>query len=169
LATWLYSLGGIDIHAQSDFPFRMACNFGHLSVAKWLYSLDSIDIHINNEAAFRGACLSGHLSVAQWLSSLGEIDVHANQSVVFLQACKVGHFSIVQWLYHNFSGFEVSMELLKDACHSGHIELAYWLWSQIKAGMMLMTTSSDLLEKLKSWNSDVSDWLFNLEEGTVLL
>jgi hypothetical protein len=53
LARWLYSLGGINIHAEEDYAFRWACQGGHyLLVAQWLYSLGGIGIHTLDDEAF---------------------------------------------------------------------------------------------------------------------
>jgi hypothetical protein len=35
-AQWLYSLGGIDLHANRDDAFRSACTYCGLSTAQWL-------------------------------------------------------------------------------------------------------------------------------------
>ena len=65
----------IDIHADNEYAFRLACQYGHLSVARWLvdlheYGYGKIDIHIIGELAFQFACQNGHLDVAKWLIGL---------------------------------------------------------------------------------------------------
>jgi diacylglycerol kinase len=56
IAKWLYSLGGVDIHAENEDAFRNACLNGYLEIAKWLYSFGGVDIHAKNEYAFRITC-----------------------------------------------------------------------------------------------------------------
>jgi len=51
---WLYSLGA-NIHADTDYAFRLSCENGHIKVAKWLYSLGA-DVHADNDYAFRYSC-----------------------------------------------------------------------------------------------------------------
>ena len=116
VAQWLYSLGGVDIHADNEYAFRWSCRNGHLIVAKWLYSLGEgmdlldpsspvlrgqgrVNIHADNECAFQACCYMGHLAVAQCLYSIGNIDIHANDEHVFRWSCLNGHRAVAKWLY----------------------------------------------------------------------
>ena len=58
----------INISAKDEHSFLLACDYGHLEVAKWLLSVKP-DIDISNHA-FCYACLNGHLEVAKWLQTL---------------------------------------------------------------------------------------------------
>lgn len=69
---WLYSLGGVDIHARNDFAFRSSCVNNKLNISKWLYSLGGIDIRAKNDCAFKKSCRYRHLEVAKWLTSICE-------------------------------------------------------------------------------------------------
>jgi Ankyrin repeats (many copies) len=62
----------IPFHYNKDQPFLLACEHGHLDIAKYLYYYDNqkIDIHIYIEYAFRMACINHHVPVAQWLKSI---------------------------------------------------------------------------------------------------
>jgi len=66
MAQWLYSFGGVDIHANNEKAFRFACYRGHLEVAQWLYSLGGVDIHAHNDTAFT-MC---NYIIKNWLYSL---------------------------------------------------------------------------------------------------
>ncbi len=39
VAKWLYSLGGVNIHASNDYAFIYSCGNGHLEVVKWLKTI----------------------------------------------------------------------------------------------------------------------------------
>ena len=61
----------INVHADNDSAFRVACEGGHLETAKWLVgSCGPVDVHAYNDNAFRVACGRGHLETARWLVSL---------------------------------------------------------------------------------------------------
>ena len=99
VAQWLYSLGGINIHADNEYAFKYSCQNGHLIVAQWLYSLGDVDIHHQHEYAFRASCDEGHLDVAQWLYVLGQVNIHAYNEEAFRWSCQAGHLAVAQWLY----------------------------------------------------------------------
>jgi len=49
--------GCINIHADNEWAFRLACKYGHLDIVKFLLTLEPdhnrIDIHVENDRAFR--------------------------------------------------------------------------------------------------------------------
>jgi hypothetical protein len=96
---WLWSLGGIDLHAENDDAFRRACQFGHLETAQWLWSLGGIDMHAENDGAFRWACQFGQLQTAQWLWSMRGVDVHALADFAFQKACELFQLETAKWLF----------------------------------------------------------------------
>jgi hypothetical protein len=106
VARSLYSLGGVDIHAENDLAFRRACLWGRLSMAQWLHSLGGVDIHAHVDCAFGLACGNGRLETAQWLHSLGGVDIHAKNDVTFRDACVNGHLATAQWL-HSLGGIDI--------------------------------------------------------------
>ena len=129
LTMWIYSQGGIDIHNNSDSPFRIACG-SYLETAKWLYLFGEIDIHSNHEAPFHEACEKGKLVNAQWIYSLGGVDIHTFEEYAFRIACESGHLSIAKWLY-SLGG--VNVNILEEysfvnACINGNLAVAKWLY-----------------------------------------
>jgi hypothetical protein len=129
IAKWLYSLGGVDIHAYGEFAFRNTCLSGYESIAKWIYSLGGVDIHVNNDCVFLWACVRGHESIVKWLYSLGGVDIHVGEDDAFRLACRDGHESIVKWLY-SLGGVDIHVyddSAFRYACENGHETIAKWL------------------------------------------
>ena len=61
----------INISAENEDAFCMACENCHLDVCQWLLQQKpTINISAYNELAFREACINVHLHIAQWLQSL---------------------------------------------------------------------------------------------------
>ena len=66
----LFQQNNFDINVCKE-AFRVACQRGHLELAKWLLSVKpSINISADNDYAFRYACVYEHLETAQWLQTL---------------------------------------------------------------------------------------------------
>ena len=89
----------IDIHAEDEYPFKMACYNGHFELVKYLTNLNqNINIHANNEAAFRNTCYNGHLNIVEYLISLDEnINIHAKDEFAFKFACDFGYLELVMF------------------------------------------------------------------------
>ena len=97
---WLWSLGGVDIHAYEDRAFRNACTVGSLDAAKWLWSLGGVDIRAGGNDAFGNACAYGKADVAMWLYELDPGVVNGlNRTIIFGHACANGSLRFVKWLY----------------------------------------------------------------------
>ena len=71
----------LNIHAEYDYAFRLACQSGYLDIARWLIDLSKdtetfggpIDIHACSDDAFLSAYYYyyGHLHIARWLIPFG--------------------------------------------------------------------------------------------------
>lgn len=128
---WLWSQGGVNVHAAHEQAFRMACYHGYEDVARWLHSLSGVHVHELDEWAFRYACSNGHENVARWLHSLGGVNVHARNDDAFEWACLRGDLKVAQWL-HSLGGVNVNASehnLFEWACREGWTSLAQWLYS----------------------------------------
>jgi hypothetical protein len=70
LAKWIYSVSDIDIHANDEFIFRLACNLNFIDTAKWVYSLGNVDIKSYRNQAFKMVCSNNYLEFGIWLQEL---------------------------------------------------------------------------------------------------
>ena len=154
----------IDIHANNDEAFRMACCWGHLETAQWLYSLGDVDIHTDDEYAFRWACSHKHLETAKWLYSLGGVNIHTR---FFCMACCNGYLEIAQWLYSlgETEGVPIDIHFIDDtafryACDWGHLETAQWLYS---IGANIHACDDDAFRAVCCrGHLDIAQWLYSV-------
>ena len=65
-------MGNINISQEDYDIFCLACQEGHIEIAKWLYSLGNIDIRSLDGLCFRSVSISGNIKIIKWLSSLCE-------------------------------------------------------------------------------------------------
>jgi hypothetical protein len=129
MVVWLYELGNINVTIQNYAPFRYACEYGHVKIAKWLYQQHSIPIAIppatlhhafaqgyfdlaiwlweignhphtvSYDSEFCDCCIGGHLNLARWLYSKTTINIHDNDNIAFRSACAHDHIQVAQWLF----------------------------------------------------------------------
>jgi len=164
LTMWIHSQGGIDIHNNSDYPFRIACG-GYLETAKWLYLFGEIDIHSNNEGPFHEACEKGKLVNAQWLYSLGGVNIHALEEYAFRIACEMGHLAIGKWL---LSLGRVNIHILEEysfvnACINGNLEIAKWLYKVAPINVNAQDNTA-LISACEWGEIDIVRWLITLNK-----
>ena len=72
-----------------NWIFEVACEGGHLEVAKWLIKiLPKINIRAVSDYAFRNACANGHLETAKWLTNICSNYVITQESPEILYVIK---------------------------------------------------------------------------------
>jgi hypothetical protein len=101
MATWIYSnYPTVNVSANNEHAFRIACWYGKLEIAQWLYSIrPTLDVSALKEEAFCSACHNGHLHVVQWLLEIKpSIHISADDNAVFYHACFTGYMDVLKWL-----------------------------------------------------------------------
>ena len=157
VCTWLFQLGGVDVHACEDSAFRSACRSGHLHVATWLFGLGGVDVHMWKDEAFRGACRNGQLGVAKWLVGLGGVDIHAHMDDAFQIACYSAHLGLGERLV-GVGGVDMHVRngpILQSACRHRHAQVGRWLLG-LDPGY---AWPPDLVAKLCHWSDPRDAWL----------
>lgn len=73
IAEWLLqNAPDLDIHAEDDAAFRLACVNGFLPIALWLYNLGNVNIHSRDDIIFKKTLLSGKIEIVKFIYSLSE-------------------------------------------------------------------------------------------------
>ena len=141
-ARWLAATHSVDVHAQNDRAFRLACNGGHRQLAEWLCCLyPATDIHACDEQAFAAACVRGDLPLAQWLWNRGGVTAYAARPAfpsrwphwwkrdVFVRASGSGRDDVIQWLLHLQPARDRDdyWYAFLSACDAGQFATARWL------------------------------------------
>jgi hypothetical protein len=62
VAKWIYSLGSVNIHAQNDKAFQMACLYGRFD-SYYEVGQSKINIHAQQNKAFLFAIESGNINL----------------------------------------------------------------------------------------------------------
>jgi hypothetical protein len=61
----------MDLHAEDEVLFCIACESGKLDIAKWLLSIvPDINIRADEDFSFKKACENNHPKVVKWFVSL---------------------------------------------------------------------------------------------------
>ncbi len=105
IVIFLYSLGGVDIHANDDEAFKVVCTNGHLEILQRLIRASiRIDLPFDNfnilPLGFISACKYGYLEIVKILYELIFHDFGFEEEG-FIEAIKNDHFEIAKWLYIN--------------------------------------------------------------------
>lgn len=126
----------MDISANDEMAFRLACSHGHWEVAQWLLTVNpDLNLSANNNDAFYWACKYGHLEVVKGLFPLlNKYKINKNNMEPwFLVACEEGHHvEVAKWLLHENPELDITTdddEAFHHACEEGHRLMATWLVS----------------------------------------
>ena len=137
-----------DNSASADTYFRLACLFGHKTIAEWFYNITKeynilfFDSTINS--AFRYACIGGHLEMAKWVYNLStniniKIDLHYKNEWIFFTTIAEGYKNIAEWLYelskteNNIINIHANnCAAFREACLNNNYELVKWLYELSK-------------------------------------
>ena len=143
-----YNNNTINISANQDDAFQIACYQGHIHVAKWLLNIKP-DINFLQfvESVFQFTCIGKPdktlIDVAKWLVSIEPtIGVYilrqrVNYKKMFKNACKY-RFELAQFL------FDTKTEVRKYACKEKYF------WAAIKKNQL-----------------DIATWLASLQQTTI--
>ena len=133
---------GININSYNDVVFVWACRRGHIEMVKWLQTL-GVNINSIDDYAFRCVCEDGHIEIAKWLYSLG-VNINASNDYAFRWACLNGHIEIVKWLIEiNKKPFNIYKVYLQLLENSEHTELIEYLANVYKEDIDYFVTLLD--------------------------
>ena len=117
----------IDIHANEEAGFRMACLKGHYIIVEYLINLykndnmyTKINIHANYEEGFISACEKGHLHIVKYLINLDKDYKKIHIESGFRWACIRGHIHIVKYLVNLY---KIRQSQNADYCNQGCINI----------------------------------------------
>jgi FOG: Ankyrin repeat len=117
---------GANIHASYDLALQWACKNGHLEVTKFLVEKGA-NIHVYNDWALKLACSKNHLEVAKFLVDKGA-NIHADNDCALAWACGFGHLEVTKFLVNKGANIHADNDYaLRWACLSGHLEVAKFL------------------------------------------
>lgn len=92
--------------------FLIACEYGHLEIAKWLFSLiKGTKLYKINGFKSSTNNYKGNLEVLKWLYSLGKIDTKTENDA-FLSLCYSGNLEACMWLY-DFGNINCFSDILR--------------------------------------------------------
>ncbi len=70
VAIFLLNTGMVDPHYNQDNPFRMACYYNQIIMAKWMYeNIENINIRAKDDEAFKIALKHKHVDILKFLTN----------------------------------------------------------------------------------------------------
>lgn len=135
---WLLERGGIYgsviAEYQNNAIFHIACEYGHLDIAKLLtfkFFQVSTKARDNGCDTFHSACKNGHLDVAKWvykafIACRRVIFDRSSLHMTFNAVCRKGHLPVLQWLYKTF-GLPRDFSMCSIVENTGTDILRWWV------------------------------------------
>ncbi len=128
----------INISADNEYAFRIACSSGNFELVTWLHSKKpDINVSANNDDAFVWASVNNNLDIVRWLGDNFDINISVENDRAFRWACKFGNLEMVQYIY-NKSVEDVSRSSYMGitngfylACTNGREDTVTWLLTKI--------------------------------------
>lgn len=103
-AKYFIEKSDINIHFDSDKPFRICCEYGNLKLAKWLLkNYPNIDIYAKEYYALIKSCRNGFTEVVKWLNKKCLIKHKTIFLEAFYYSCKNSDIEMIDWLYKNYT------------------------------------------------------------------
>jgi hypothetical protein len=126
---------GVDIHADEDYGFRIACLYGHLDIIKYLMEQeDKPNIHVDDEYGFQLICQNRHLEVFKCLMEYdNKPNNHVYKEYGFQWACHNGHLEVIKYLMSldNKPNIHTDEDYgFRIACLHGQLEVIKYLMKQ---------------------------------------
>ena len=110
----------LDIHADIDYAFQIACINGYLDIVKCLVKYGA-NINTRDNYSLRWASYNGHLDVVKYLIDHGA-NIKSNKNVSLRWASESGHIKIVELLIERGADIHTFNEwALLRACENGHL------------------------------------------------
>jgi len=129
--------GLIDLNQPTRYgftPFFIACNFGHIEIAKMLLAHPGIDVNrttIDREMPLFGACRRKDLAMIKLLLNDPRMELTSAMTLL-CDACHEGHLEVVKLLLES-GKFDVNQPgenrqtPLYAGCERGHLEIVQYL------------------------------------------
>ena len=164
-AQYLLNEHSIEISANNEEAFKLACASGNVNMIKMLLNHNiHIDISNNEEEAMKRACKYGNLLAVKFLYKIKpSIDLSVQQDEMFHSSCTNGKINIAKWLYqyrgNNIHHDSILKYGLIGACKNGHLEVAKWLYNTFDNVDLTIDSDASFIEAAKNSKINVCHWI----------
>ena len=126
---------------RGDRAFQLACQRGHIHLARWLvqeFYPHALNPNAGQQFALWAAWHVGHKNVEQWLLSFtgGYVNMHYGKHFGFRASCQAGDIRQAQWWLERYPCINVHAnheEAFRLACRYGKLGTARWLKTEFPA------------------------------------
>jgi hypothetical protein len=163
----------IDISANCEQPFHLACANKQLEMAKWLLTVKpDINISAADEYAFRIACENEDLEMAKWLLTVKpDINISINDEEILITACKNSNLELVEWLFIIKPDIDISRQNNKpfiEAVMGKFFEIIKYLLSK-KPIIMKEIDNIEIFKYIFACVNNLDDikWLYSISKISI--